>query len=97
MVKRIWEALQGFIKGGTPDKAATLAMRFARPVFWVLITVMLVVGWFQPENLGTYLAALAKAPDWFADIITIMALGLSVEKGARSVGDAVANVKKATS
>lgn len=89
--KRAWKA---FAPEATGDKLASLAMRWARPIFFVLMTVMLVYGWRHPDELGTYFEAMAKAPEWLSNIITIMVLGLAVEKGiTRPLSEVVKAVK----
>lgn len=88
---RAWKAIAPDTSG---EALATLSMRWARPIFFILTTVMLVYGWHHPEMLGIYFDAMSKAPDWLSNIITIMVLGLAVEKGiSRPVGEVVKAIK----
>ena len=73
-IKKIpWSKING-------DAAATLSMRWARPIFFILMTVMLIAGWYYPATLDLFFTALAKAPEWLTNIFTILILGLAVEK-----------------
>jgi hypothetical protein len=79
----------------TADRLADASMRFARPIFFILITAMLVGGWFAAADLKTYFEAMSAAPDWLTDIITIFVLGLAVEKSvARPVKEILAGKVK---
>ena len=90
----VTSAIHRFLKSCDGDRIATLSMRWARPVFFILTTIMLVVGWWHPDILGAYFTALSIAPKWLTDIITILVLGLAVEKGvARPVSDVVKAIK----
>lgn len=75
-VRNVWKN-----KKMTGDQAATLSMRWARPIFFILMTVMFLWGWNNPEMMGGYFEQMAKAPEWLTNIFTILILGLAVEKG----------------
>ena len=78
------------------DRLATLSMRWARPIFFMLATIMLIAGWWFPERIQAYFTAMAAAPDWLANILTILILGLAVEKSvARPIKEALEAIKKA--
>lgn len=93
-IKKLWEDIKRFIKdtykGTTVDGLASLSMRLARPIFFILTTVMLVYGWFNPPAMMAYFTAMAAAPEWLTNIITILVLGLAGEKGIRAIGDMLA-------
>lgn len=83
-----------FLKSCDGERMATLSMRWARPIFFILTTAMLVFGWWHPDILGAYFTALSVAPSWFTDILTILILGLAVEKGiARPIASVVKAIK----
>ncbi len=99
-----WEKFKGVIvytkdfvkkaKNIDGDAAASMSMRWARPVFFILMTAMLLVGWWDAAKIGIYFEAMSKAPDWLTNIFTILILGLAVEKGiSRPIGETVTAVK----
>ncbi len=81
------KSLIGFIttmpllKNFNGDNAATLSMRWARPIFFILMTTMFVIGWYYPTHIDVFFVAMTKAPEWLTNIFTILILGLTVEKG----------------
>lgn len=93
-LKRIAAGIHTFLKSCDGERMATLSMRWARPIFFMLTTIMLVFGWWHPDILGAYFTALTLAPSWFTDIVTILVLGLAVEKGlARPLESVVKAIK----
>jgi len=90
----IANSIHRFLKSCDGERIATLSMRFARPVSFMLMTGMLIAGWWYPDMLGAYFTALSVAPNWFTDIVTILVLGLAVEKGiARPIASVVKAIK----
>ncbi|GGD64527.1 hypothetical protein GRI62_11920 [Erythrobacter arachoides] len=90
----MFAAIHRFLKSCDGERMATLSMRWARPVFFMLLTILLIVGWWYPERMDAYFTALSKVPDWLAQIITILVLGLAIEKGlARPIADVIKAVK----
>jgi len=91
---RFWHYLRSVAKRFDGDRAAHILMRLARPVFFCLATAMLILGWYEPARIGNYFEAMAKAPSWLANILTILILGLAVEKGVvRPVKELVERIK----
>ena len=60
----------------------------------MLATIMLIAGWWMPDRIGAYFEAMSKAPEWLSNILTILILGLAVEKSlARPLKEAVEAIK----
>lgn len=77
------------------DRLATLSMRWARPIAFIGFTILLIAAFWLPDEVGAYFDAMAKAPDWLSNILTILVLGLAVEKGlARPLKEVVEAIKK---
>lgn len=68
-----------------PNDASSGILKCVRPISFVLILTVLVLGWFNPAPMDAFFTAAAKMPDWLQNLVYLLFGGYAGEKIIRAV------------
>lgn len=83
-VQALWARLRGGVDSGI-SASAGCSMRLVRPLAFIGLSFVLVMGWNHPQQMKTFFEATSSAPEWIQIVVFTLMGGLATEKVIRAV------------